>query len=99
MTKAVNKSGLEWDVFVTPALPIVTLDKPSDVKQTFFQATAVTLIYGATDAVLVDTFMTARQTNDLADWIASKGRNLTTVYITHGHGDPLVGRGPLFRSF
>jgi glyoxylase-like metal-dependent hydrolase (beta-lactamase superfamily II) len=99
MTKAVNKSALEWDVFVTPGLPIVTLDKPSDVKQTFFQATAVTLIYGAKDAVLVDTFMTVRQTNDLADWIASKGRNLTTVYITHGHGDHWFGAATLLERF
>src|SRR5580658_9024230 len=99
MTHVVNKSSLEWDVFVTPGLPIVTLDKPSDVKQTFFQATAVTLIYGARDAVLVDTSMTARQTNDLADWIASKGRNLTTVYITHGHGDHWFGIAMLLERF
>ena len=42
---------------------------------------ASTLIYGAMDAVLVDTFMTAKQANDLADWVEAKGKNLTTIYM------------------
>jgi hypothetical protein len=36
--------NLHWDVFVTPGLPIVTRDKPPGVRETFFQATASTLI-------------------------------------------------------
>ena len=30
--------NLHWDVFVTPGIPIVTRDKPPDVRETFFQA-------------------------------------------------------------
>jgi len=48
---------LHWEVFVTPGIPIVTRDKPPDVRQTYFQAMAATLIYGVRDAVLVDTFV------------------------------------------
>lgn len=40
---------------------------------------ASTLIYGKKDAVLVDAYMTAKQAKALANWIASKGRNLTTI--------------------
>ena len=43
--------------------------------------------------------MTSKQANDLADWIASKGKNLTTIYITHGHGDHWFGVGTLLERF
>lgn len=94
-----RESALRWEVFVAPGIPIVTPDKPDDVPQTYFQATAVTLIYGERDAVLVDCLMTVKQTKELADWIASKGKNLTTIYITHGHGDHWFGLGTLLERF
>lgn len=46
---------------MTPGVPIVTRDKPPDVRETYFQAMAATLIYGVRDAVLVDAFMTVTQ--------------------------------------
>ena len=90
---------LNWDVFVTPGIPIVTRDKPPDVPVTYFQATAATLIYGVRDAVLVDAFMTVTQANALADWVGARGKNLTTIYITHGHGDHWFGVGTLLERF
>ena len=91
--------NLHWDVFVTPGIPIVTRDKPPGVRDTFFQATESTLIYGMRDAVLVDAFMMVEQPNALADWVAARGRNLTTIYITHGHGDHWFGVGTLLERF
>jgi len=41
--------------------------------------------------VLVDSFITLEQARAQADWIASTGRNLTTIYVTHGHGDHFFG--------
>ena len=90
---------LKWDVFVIPGIRIVTKDAPPGVRETFFQATASTLIYGIRDAVLVDAYMTTKQANALADWVASKGKNLTTIYITHGHGDHWFGVGTLLERF
>ena len=91
--------NLCWDVFVTPGIPIVTRDNPPGVTETFFQATASTLIYGERDAVLVDAFMTVAQANALADWVAAHRKNLTTIYITHGHGDHWFGVGTLLERF
>ena len=91
--------ALGWDVFVTPGIPIVTGDLPPGVTQAYFQAMASTLIYGARDAVLVDAFMTVKQANALADWVAAKNKNLTTIYITHGHGDHWFGVGTLLERF
>jgi glyoxylase-like metal-dependent hydrolase (beta-lactamase superfamily II) len=98
MTKS-EDSQLQYDVFVTPGIPILTLDRPPDVGETFFQPMASTLMYGANDAVLVDAFMTVAQANALADWVEAKGKNLTTIYITHGHGDHWFGAGTLVQRF
>jgi glyoxylase-like metal-dependent hydrolase (beta-lactamase superfamily II) len=92
-------SRLNWEVFVTPGIPIVTRDRPADVRETFFQTMASTLIYGARNAVLVDAFMTVKQANALADWVASKNKSLTTIYITHGHGDHWFAVGTLLERF
>jgi len=92
-------SLLNWEVFVTPGILIVTRDRPPDIGETFFQAMASTLIYGNKDAVLVDAYLTTKQTSALADWVASKGKNLTTIYITHGHGDHWFGVGALLERF
>src|ERR1700730_9331197 len=93
------RPALGWEVFVTPGIPIITPDRPPGVRETFFQAMASTLIYGARDAVLVDAFMTVKQANALADWVASKDKNLLTIYITHGHGDHWFGIGTLLERF
>jgi glyoxylase-like metal-dependent hydrolase (beta-lactamase superfamily II) len=54
-----------------------------------------TLIYGKREAVLVDAFITIEQANALVDWVAASGKNLTTIYVTHGHGDHFFGIGAL----
>jgi glyoxylase-like metal-dependent hydrolase (beta-lactamase superfamily II) len=84
---------------MTPGIPIVTSDMPPGVKEVYFQAMASTLIYGKRDAVLVDAFMTIKQADDLVDWISASGKNLTTIYITHGHGDHWFGIGTLLDRF
>src|SRR3984893_6031081 len=93
------RPALGWEVFVTPGIPMVAPDRPPGVRETFFQAMASTLIYGARDAVLVDAFMTVKQADALADWVASKDKNLITIYITHGHGDHWFGVGTLLERF
>jgi glyoxylase-like metal-dependent hydrolase (beta-lactamase superfamily II) len=101
MTEVRNRDSapLNWDVFVTPGIPIATKDLPPGANQAMFQAIASTLIYGKQDAVLVDTFMTIKQADDLVDWISATGKNLTTIYITHGHGDHWFGIGALLERF
>jgi glyoxylase-like metal-dependent hydrolase (beta-lactamase superfamily II) len=51
----------------------------------------VTLIYGERDAVLVDTFLSVQHSKELAEWVAESGKNLTTIYVTHAHGDHFFG--------
>jgi glyoxylase-like metal-dependent hydrolase (beta-lactamase superfamily II) len=97
--KGSQSEPLSWEVFVTPGIPIAQAERPEGMQATYFQPMASTLIYGENDAVLVDTFMTVEQANGLADWIASKNKNLTTIYITHGHGDHWFGVGTILKRF
>ena len=59
----------------------------------------VTLIYGERDAVLVDTFLSEQHSKELVDWVAESGKNLTTIYVTHGHGDHFFGLKLLLDRF
>ena len=65
MEQSSENALLNWDVFVTPGIPLVTRDLPPGVREAHFQAMASTLIYGMRDAVLVDTFMTVNQATAL----------------------------------
>jgi glyoxylase-like metal-dependent hydrolase (beta-lactamase superfamily II) len=58
-----------------------------------------TLISGKRDAVLVDTAITIDQNQKLVDWIAASGKNLTTIYATHGHGDHFFGVNTIQKKF
>jgi glyoxylase-like metal-dependent hydrolase (beta-lactamase superfamily II) len=60
---------------------------------------SATLIYGDRDAILVDTLITYDQVDALADWIDTKGRGLSRIYITHGHGDHWLGLARLIQRF
>jgi len=47
----------------------------------------------------VDALMTVAEATALADWIALHQRQLTTIYITHGHADHFLGLPVLLNRF
>src|SRR5260221_8123537 len=89
---AIGPTGtdLHWDV-ITIKRPGLTRELPPGKEELMWVANSVTLIYGKRDAVLVDTFLTIEQSETLLDWIVESGKNLTAIYITHGHGDHFFG--------
>jgi glyoxylase-like metal-dependent hydrolase (beta-lactamase superfamily II) len=104
MTKEIAKAGtgdsaLTWEVFVAPGIPTAATDLPPGTKQGMWSPISSTLIYGKQDAVLVDAFITVEQADALAGWVKRSGKNLTTIYITHGHGDHFFGIGALLDRF
>jgi glyoxylase-like metal-dependent hydrolase (beta-lactamase superfamily II) len=89
---------LKWDVFVTKRQGL-TRDLPPGKEQWMWVPTSATLIYGKRDAVLVDAMLTIEQASALVEWVAASGKNLTTIYVTHGHGDHFFGTGALLDRF
>jgi glyoxylase-like metal-dependent hydrolase (beta-lactamase superfamily II) len=90
---------LSWSVHVAPPIPTEIADLPPDLDRRMWSPTTATLITGERDAVLVDALMTVEQARRLADWVAASGKSLTTVYVTHGHGDHWFGLGTLLERF
>lgn len=89
---------LDWDV-TTVKRAGLSRDLPSGNPDLMWVANSSTLIYGERDAILVDTFLTAGQSKMLLDWVMSRERNLTAIYVTHGHGDHFFGLAPLLDRF
>jgi len=89
---------LNWDVFVAKRRGL-TRDLPPGKEQLNWVGGSATLIYGGSDAVLVDTLLTIDQNRALADWIGARRKNLTTIYVTHGHGDHFFGLGMVLDRF
>lgn len=99
MTGSNQKNApLQWSVFITKR-PGLNRELPSGYESLAWVPNSSTLIFGERDAVLVDTFLTAEASQALADWVAASGKNLTTIYATHGHGDHFFGIGLLKQRF
>ena len=90
---ATGNVPLKWDVLVKIRQGVA--DPPPGKEQWMWVPTSATLIYGQRDAVLVDAFLTVEQAHALVEWVAASGKNLTTIYVTHGHGDHFFGIGAL----
>ena len=85
-----GNSPLQWKLFIRRRAS-ATQGTPPGKDELKWVANTVTLIYGEHDALLVDTFLSEAQTAELAHWIASPGKRLSTIYITHAHADHFFG--------
>ena len=90
---------LSYDVFVAPELPFNAPHRVTNSDPSAWDPKTATLILGERDCVLVDALATVREARALAAWIELHDRRLTTIYITHGHGDHFLGVSVLLQRF
>jgi glyoxylase-like metal-dependent hydrolase (beta-lactamase superfamily II) len=60
---------------------------------------STTLIHGHNDAVLVDPPFTREQAQAVGDWVRASNKNITHIFVTHGHGDHWFTAGMLADKF
>jgi glyoxylase-like metal-dependent hydrolase (beta-lactamase superfamily II) len=90
---------LNINVFTAPEKAVVG-ERPRPFGPPMaMDAMTSTLIFGENDAVLVDTLTTVAEAEALAGWVALHHRNLSTIYITHGHIDHYAGLTVLVQRF
>jgi glyoxylase-like metal-dependent hydrolase (beta-lactamase superfamily II) len=93
-------ADLTIEVYTSPARTFASATTPEGPgDEPTWSPSSATLIYGDHDAILVDTLATYGQVDALADWIDTKGRRLSRIYITHGHGDHWLGLARLIQRF
>lgn len=90
--------ALHYDVFVNEAHQMPGKPLPNGAPQQF-SPTSATLIRGRSEAALVDGLLTQHDGERLVDWISALDVRLTTVYVTHGHGDHFFGLAPVLERF
>ena len=91
--------ALKFNVFTAPEKPVAG-ERPRPFGPPLaWDAITSTLIFGEQDAVLIDALTTVAEAEALGSWVALHRRNLTTIYITHGHVDHFAGLGVLLQRF
>ncbi len=93
-----SMTKLQWKL-LTKKRAGVTEGLPAGKETLAWVTNTVTLIYGERDAILVDTFLSVQHSKELVDWVAESGKNLTTIYVTHAHGDHFFGLKSLLDRF
>jgi glyoxylase-like metal-dependent hydrolase (beta-lactamase superfamily II) len=91
-------SKLNWKL-LTKKRNSSTQGLPPGKEALAWVTNTVTLIYGEHDAVLVDTFLSEQHSKELVEWVVASGKNLTTIYVTHAHGDHFFGLKLLLDRF
>jgi glyoxylase-like metal-dependent hydrolase (beta-lactamase superfamily II) len=89
---------LDWKL-LTKKRTSSTQGVPPGKEDLAWVTNTVTLVYGERDAVLVDTFLSEQQSKELVDWVVASGKDLTTIYVTHAHGDHFFGLKLLLDRF
>ena len=98
-TSGLKSPPLGVNVFTAPGKTMVG-ERPRPFGEALgFDPITSTLIFGESDAVLVDAMLTVAEAEALADWVALHSRNLETIYITHAHFDHFYGLGILLERF
>ena len=90
---------LGYEVFIAEPIPQNVTELVPNGDRYMWSPQSTTLIFGDHDAVLVDPPFTTKQAGAVSDWVHASGKDLTHIFITHGHGDHWFTAGMLADQF
>lgn len=91
--------SLNYDVLVTDGAERARAQRLPDGGPIVSSPISTTLIFGKTDAVLVDPPFLTNRIAEVADWVKRSGKQVRYVFSTHGHGDHWFGTAELLKDF
>jgi glyoxylase-like metal-dependent hydrolase (beta-lactamase superfamily II) len=94
-----SNDAISYEVFVADPIPLNVNGRLPNGEHHMFSPLASTVIYGKNDAVLTEAPLTINQAKALGDWIEARGKNLTHIFASHGHGDHRFTAGLLAERF
>jgi glyoxylase-like metal-dependent hydrolase (beta-lactamase superfamily II) len=94
-----SASPLSIDVYVAPMRPYTSPDQLGEGEVATWAPSSSTLISGPTEAILIDALLTFENADRIAAWAKTFGKNITGIYITHGHSDHWLGLARLLEHF
>src|SRR5690349_14333212 len=92
-------NGLGYTEYVAPSKYAVSDDLAPGESKRMWSPTASTLVYGLRDAILVDPLLTIDESRSLAEWAVASGKQVTTIFVTHPHGDHFFGAAAVLERF
>jgi len=95
----VSADPLSLDVYVAPMRPYTSPDQLGGGEVATWAPSSSTLISGPTEGILIDALLTFDNADQIAEMAKRSGKNITGVYITHGHGDHWLGLARLLEHF
>jgi glyoxylase-like metal-dependent hydrolase (beta-lactamase superfamily II) len=90
---------LGYDIFIAEPIPQNVAQTLPNGDPFMWSPLSITLIHGNNDAVLVDPPFTREQAHAVSDWVQASNKNLTHIFVTHGHGDHWFTAGMLADKF
>jgi glyoxylase-like metal-dependent hydrolase (beta-lactamase superfamily II) len=79
--------------------PYTSPDQLGEGEVATWAPSSSTLISGPTEGILIDALLTFDDADQIAAMAKRSGKNITGVYITHGHGDHWLGLARLLEHF
>jgi glyoxylase-like metal-dependent hydrolase (beta-lactamase superfamily II) len=92
-------TDLGYEIFVAESIPQNATQLLPNGDRPVWSPLSTTMIQGQSDAVLVDPPFTREQAHAVSDWVRASNKNITHIFVTHGHGDHWFTAGMLADEF
>ena len=92
-------TDLGYEIFVAESIPQNGTQLLPNGDRPVWSPLSTTMIQGNSDAVLVDPPFTREQAHAVSDWVRASNKNITHIFVTHGHGDHWFTAGMLADQF